>query len=412
MPTEGPGRANAARQRRGLRLAVYVDAVFRRQGDRLYADKDGFPIMFFVAEVGQRFSQTTVVARTVSAGAGTEFELPAGLGLTPLPYYESLRRLGAVLRSTGGTLIGMWRGLANVDAVWVFGPHPLAVALILLAVVRRRRVVLGVRQDTMGYFRARLPGRGWVPLLAPLWLVDRGFRLLARHFPTIVVGSELERAYGGPRARLMRTTISLTRTGEISNGPGARDWRGVKQLLTVARIEPEKNPNLLVEALAELDRRRPNEYRLTWVGVGRMAAAVQARCAEVGIEGKFALAGFVPYGERLLAMYRAAHIFVHVSLTEGSPQVLIEAMGAATPVVATDVGSVRDALDGGRAGVLIPAGDREALVDGVLRLTDDPGLRERCIERGLMIARRHARDVEADRVARFIAAEGRPDPAR
>ena len=80
----------------------------------------------------------------------------------------------------------------------------------------------------------------------------------------------------------------------------------------------------------------------------------------------------------------------------------------ATPIAATDVGSVRDAVDGGRAGVLIPAGDRDALVDAVLRLTDDPQLRERCIERGLIIARRHALDVEAARVAEFIiAAAGR-----
>jgi glycosyltransferase involved in cell wall biosynthesis len=401
--TEGPGRAPAPDERRALRLAVYVDTVFRRTGDRLYTNSEDFPFMLFVAEVGQHFSETLVVGRAVSAGAGTEFELPPGLRLAPLPYYENLRRVGAVLRSIAGTLAGMWRGLSDVDVVWAFGPHPLAVLLALLALVRRKRVVLGVRQDTMSYFRARLPGRGWLPVLAPLWLIDRAFRLLARVFPAVVVGAALERAYGGPRANLMNTTVSLTRSSEIPTEPAAKKWGGVKQLLTVGRIEPEKNPILVVDTLAELNRRRPNAYRLTWVGVGRMASVVQARSVELGVERSFELAGFVPYGARLLAMYRAADIFVHVSLTEGSPQVVIEAMGAATPVVATDVGSVRDALDGGRAGVLVAAGDRDALVDGVLELTDDSGLRKNCVERGLILARRHARDVEAARVAGFIA---------
>ncbi|HSD22707.1 MAG TPA: glycosyltransferase [Solirubrobacterales bacterium] len=404
MLEEGHGGAHPAQEGRPLRLGVYVDAVFRCDGDRLYTYSLGFPIMVFVAEVGKNFAEMRVVGRAVEAGAGTDYELPAGLRLTPLPYYEDLRRVRPVLRSIGGTLRGMWRGLPSVDAVWIFGPHPFSLVFILLALMRRRRVVLGVRQDTMGYFRARLPSRRWLPILLPLWLVDRAFRLLARVLPAVVVGAQLEHAYGGPRAGLLPTTISLTASSEISNAPGAKDWSGVKELLTVGRVEPEKNPILVVDALAELNRRRPNEYRLTWAGIGRMEETTRMRAAALGVERNLVLAGFVPHGPSLLAMYRSAHILIHVSLTEGLPHVLIEAMATGTPIVATDVGSVADAVEGGRAGVLIPAGDRDALVDAVLRLTDDQHLRDRCVERGLIIGRRHALDVEAARVAEFIAA--------
>jgi glycosyltransferase involved in cell wall biosynthesis len=367
--------------------------------------------MIFVEEVGKRFAEMRVVGRAVRAGAGTDYKLPSGLRLTPLPYYEDLRRVRPVLRSISGTLRGMWRALSSVDAVWIFGPHPFALGFILIALARRRRVILGVRQDTMGYFRARLPSRSWLPVLLPLWLVDRAFRLLARVLPAVVVGTQLEHAYGGPRAGLLPARISLTASSEISSAPGAKDWSGVKELLTVGRIEPEKNPILVVDALAELNRRRPNEYRLTWAGVGRMAETTRMRAAALGVERNLVLAGFVPYGPSLLAMYRSAHILIHVSLTEGLPQVLIEAMATGTPTVATDVGSVRDAVEAGRAAVLIPAGDRDALVEAVLRLTDDPRLRDRCIERGLSIGRRHALDVEAVRVAQFIAAAISSDDA-
>jgi glycosyltransferase involved in cell wall biosynthesis len=408
---EGHGGAHEAQDGRPLRLAVYLDAVFRCTEDRLYTYSLGFPIMLFVAEVGKNFADMRVVGRAVRAGAGTDYELPAGLRLTPLPYYEDLRSVRPVLRSISGTLRGMWRGLSSVDAVWIFGPHPFSLVFILLALVRRRRVILGIRQDTMGYFRARLPSRGWLPVLLPLWLVDRAFRLLSRVLPAVVVGTQLEHAYGGPRAGLMPTTISLTASSEISSEPGAKDWHGVKELLMVGRIEPEKNPTLVVDALAELNRRRPNEYRLTWAGVGRMAEMTRLRAAALGVERNLVLPGFVPYGPSLLAMYRSAHILIHVSLTEGLPQVLVEAMATGTPVVATDVGSVREAVEGGRAGVIVPAGDRDALVDAVLRVTDDSQLRERCIERGLIIGRRHALDVEAARVAEFIAAAGSRDHA-
>jgi glycosyltransferase involved in cell wall biosynthesis len=213
----------------------------------------------------------------------------------------------------------------------------------------------------------------------------------------------LERAYGGPREGLLRATISLTKSDEIVDACPDADGAGIAQLLTVGRIEPEKNPLLLVDALAELDRRRPGAYRLTWAGTGRMAGMVRARAAALGVAGRLELAGFVPYGPELLAIYRGAHIFVHVSLTEGAPQVIIEAMASGVPVVATDVGSVRELLDEGRAGLIVPAGDRDALVEAVLELSDHRGRRQ-YVERGLVLARRYARDVEAARVARFIAA--------
>jgi glycosyltransferase involved in cell wall biosynthesis len=389
-----------------VRLAVYAEGVFRRGQGGLFTYAEAFPYMLFVSEVGRHFDAATVVGRAVASGAGTDFQLPSGLGLVPLPYYEDLRRLGALARSIRGALAAMWRVLADVEVVWVFGPHPLGLCFALLALVRRRRVVLGVRQDTMGYFRARLPGRAWAPLLAPLWLLDRAFRLLARQVPTVVVGGVLERAYGGPRPRLMRTIISLARTDEIAARPSEneQDWTGVKRLLTVGRIVPEKNPLLLIDALAELERLRPGEYRLTWAGTGRLSDAVRARAAELGISQSVALPGFIPYGPELLALYRDSHVFVHVSLTEGAPQVLIEAMAAGTPMVATDVGSVRELIDGGRRGLLVPPRDLGALVAAVLETADDAEARRRRVERGLALARRHALDSETARVAGFIRA--------
>jgi hypothetical protein len=78
-----------------------------------------------------------------------------------LPDYGSLRRLPAVARAAVRTTGAFWRGLAEVDVVWAFGPQPFELLLVTLGLLRRKRVVLGVRQDTPAYFRARLPSARW-----------------------------------------------------------------------------------------------------------------------------------------------------------------------------------------------------------------------------------------------------------
>jgi glycosyltransferase involved in cell wall biosynthesis len=96
-------------------------------------------------------------------------------------------------------------------------------------------------------------------------------------------------------------------------------------------------------------------------------------------------------------------VLVHTSRTEGVPQVLVEALAYGLPVVATAVGGVPELLDGGRAGMLVPAGDVAALADAVLVLTDDGGRRSELVERGLELARDRTLEREAARVAAFVS---------
>jgi glycosyltransferase involved in cell wall biosynthesis len=112
--------------------------------------------------------------------------------------------------------------------------------------------------------------------------------------------------------------------------------------------------------------------------------------------------GRVP-AESSADLYRQAHIFVRVSFQEGVPRVLYEAMAFATPIVATDVGGVRPALDGGRAGLLVPPGDLDALVDAVRRLTSDVELRTALLTRGLELVQELTLEAQAARAAQVIA---------
>lgn len=393
------------------RLGIYVDAVFHVDGSdkpRIRVDPVDFAFLLFAAEVGKRFDRLVLFGRTRTGVAPPDSVLLDRLELARLPHYDSLRDFKGMVLSVPGTLRGLRRGLSGVDVVWVLGPHPYGFALIGLALLRGKRVVLGVRQDTVDYYRNRLPTRRSRPLLGAVWTMDGLYRLLARRLKTTVVGERLAGRYGGDRGRVLPMNVSLVRAADVVSSPAVRDWEGTIQLLSVGRLEPEKNPLLLVDALALLEAQHPGRYRLTWIGEGRLRDQVVERARLLRVEHLIELRGFVPHGPALLELYRSAHIFVHVSLTEGVPQVLFEALASGTAIIATDVGGVRTALDDGEAALLIEPRSADAAAAAVHTLTEDAELRDRLVARGLELATRASLEAESERVAHFIANE----PAR
>jgi len=385
------------------RLGVYVDDIYRivqtPEGPRYSTDR---AFLIFACEVGSRFADIALFGRGVDAQEPADYALPERVRLIRLPHYGSLTELGRVSRAAAGTLRAMWRGLSDVDVVWAFGPHPFALGLVVLATLRGRTVVLGVRQDTLAYHRSRLPSKAWTPILGFIRVLDAAYLLLARGVPLTAVGATVAHRYRKGKAPLP-IIVSLVRESEVVSEPPCRDWSGDIELMTVGRLEPEKNPLLVVEAFAQLDVRSGGRYHLTWVGRGALESAVRRRAEELGIADRITLRGYVPFGDSLLGLYRSAHIFLHVSLTEGVPQVLVEAFASGTPVIATDVGGVAGTVGDRDAALLVPPRDAGAIVAAVEGLVVDEAVRGRLIENGLAFAREHTLEREADRVAAFIA---------
>jgi glycosyltransferase involved in cell wall biosynthesis len=412
VPTSDPSSRASDRSagRSPGRLGIYLDDVywvFQQDGrDRLSTDRS---FLLFICEVGEAFESLSIFGRALPAAEPADYVLPEEVGLVPLPHYSNLRQVFEVLRALGGTVTGFWRGLADVDRLWVFGPHPFAVLLVSLAALRRKQVVLGVRQDTVRLYQARLASR-WSPGLIAARTVEGIYRLLSRRFRTTVQGTELAQRYGGDRPALLNMTESVVRREDVAGQPLERDYSGELELLTVGRFETEKNPLLLVRALAELDRERPGQLRLTWVGRGPLEDEVRRLAKSLGVAERIEFLSYVAFGPDLLALYRRAHAFIHVSFSEGVPKVLLEALACSTPIVATDVGGVRAALADGEAGLLVPPDDLEALVAATRRILDDAELRGRLVTRGLELAEELTLEAQAEQVIRFIGAPRLPAP--
>ena len=411
MNSESTASETVIRTKAGRgRLGVYVDTVVDvDHGDEVHTVRTNaaaLAFLTFVCEVGSDFSGLTIFARQ-SSDAGADFPLPGRPAVAGLPYYPAVSPR-ALAANALPAIRAMWRHLDKVDHVWVFGPHPFGLLLVVLAAVRRRRVTLGVRQETIAYFASRMtPGGRRIGLPLVVRLLDASWRMLSRKLPTTVVGPVIEKAYGGPRTGLYEMSVSLVRRCDLGSTGPRRELTGPIELLTVGRLAPEKNPMLLLDALAMLHTRYPDRFRITWVGDGELRSAVRERVAELNLEKVVSLPGFVPIGEELTGYYRRSDLFVLASVTEGLPQALIEAQANAVPIVSTDVGAVGVVLDHGRAGVLVPSGDPVALAESISQLVADNDRRFALVQRGRELAEMRTLEVTAASTAAFLAADTR-----
>lgn len=376
-----------------MRLAVYTDYVYHRVGEIIYAER---AFALFLAAIAPHVERLRLIGRLAPAGAEARYALAPGVELAPLPHYASLANPVAVLRSLGGSIGQMSRALDDIDVVWVLGPYPHAYVLVLVALARRRTVVLGVRQDWPTYIRRRRPGRRWMHLAADV--MEWTWRRLARRLPVVAVGSELSATYAHAPA-LLDLVVSLVPAGAVAASPSPRDYRSELQILSVGRLDEEKNPLLLAEVLALLHARDPR-WRLVVCGEGDLAPALAARLAELRVADRAELLGYVAMGAELLDLYRSSHAMLHVSWTEGFPQVLIESFATSLPIVATAVGGVGRGV--GDAALLIPPGDPRAAADALQRVASDADLRGRLTAAGLTRARELTLEAQTARLVSFL----------
>ena len=399
MASEQPARSGGG----AGRLAVYCDFPYRRHEDRVYAEQAFASFLTGVSDaLAERSGKLVLIGRLDPSQEPWHFPIPESVGFVGLPHYPSLSSPGRVLAALGRSVRRFWRALDDVEAVWLFGPNPLAVAFALAAFARRRRVALGVRQEYVAYVRNRHPGRRSLHLAA--LVLDTAFRLLARRSSVVVVGPALAERYASSRRLL---DVSVTLVGErdlISDSePLAHSPDEGTVVLSVGRLDNEKNPLLLADALAQLCAQNGDaeaDWRLSVCGEGPLEQPLRERLREHGVEERAQLCGFVPAGPRLREMYRSSDLFLHASHTEGVPQVLFEAFAAGLPVVATDVGGV--AATAQDAALLVPADDPEAAAAALHRLAGDERLREQLARAGLRIAREHTLECQCTRVVEFV----------
>lgn len=142
-----------------------------------------------------------------------------------------------------------------------------------------------------------------------------------------------------------------------------------------ARIEHLKGPAVLLEAFAAASKER-DDLRLRIAGAGSLEQKLAARVEELGLASRCEFVGVYHRPEERKAFMQGLDLFAMPSLTEGTPNSVVEAMSHGLPVVATGVGGVPDVVTS-EVGLLVPPNDAAALAGALLRLAGDAGLRAR-----------------------------------
>ena len=138
----------------------------------------------------------------------------------------------------------------------------------------------------------------------------------------------------------------------------------------VARLSAQKGIPLLIDAVAELARRR-SDFRLVLVGDGDMRAELEATIAARGLQELVSITGFVG-ASTVRDILLSSRAMVLPSFAEGLPVVIMEALALETPVIVTAIAGVPELVDQA-CGWVVPAGSMAALVDAMEAVLDcDP----------------------------------------
>jgi glycosyltransferase involved in cell wall biosynthesis len=147
---------------------------------------------------------------------------------------------------------------------------------------------------------------------------------------------------------------------------------GVTVLLAVGRLSQEKGHSVLLDAAAKIRQAEPGaDFRLVIAGEGPERSALERQRKQLGLDGIVLLPG---HQADVRPWYALAGMLVLPSYSEGSPNVLLEAMAAGLPIVATNAGGIVEIAVDGATALIVPAGDAQAFSRAVLRLRSDPTL--------------------------------------
>jgi glycosyltransferase involved in cell wall biosynthesis len=186
----------------------------------------------------------------------------------------------------------------------------------------------------------------------------------------------------------------------IPNGIDLEGYKGIpidpekkqiiKKILFVGRLNPVKGVQYLIQAMKIVHDKMP-DTRLILVGEGIERERLEVLSIQLGIQQYVQFIGEVPH-EKVQTIMQRADIFVLPSLSEGFPNVLLEAMACGLPVIASRVGGIPDIITNEINGYLVEIKDVDDMANKILLLLSDDGLRKKISDNNQHLVKKYAWD--------------------
>jgi glycosyltransferase involved in cell wall biosynthesis len=208
-------------------------------------------------------------------------------------------------------------------------------------------------------------------------------KLVSRFTALIICVSDYDRSLATKYGIASSHKIAVVHNGiEAQERADHKPGLGPIKAVFVGRLAKPKDPESLVRALSELPEQVRGAYELQIIGDGPLLAELQERVTRHAANVR--LAGALSR-EDVLRVLSESDIFVLISRYEGFPVSILEAMSVGLPVIASDVGGIREAVTP-ECGILVGGGDMDALKNALVYFAEN----RHCIRRRGEAARRRA----------------------
>ncbi len=346
----------------------------------------------FVYELAKELARQGTGVRVVAPGApvSTGYEIVEGMEVARFQYMVP-KRLQKLAYEHGGITVALKKGLIEKFELPFFLASFLGSALKrvrgcdlihahwlgsgLMALLSKRTIHMPVLLTVRGTDVSLIDQ-------SDLWSRISDFTL--RKVDLITTVSEkhrrkiIERGFDGERVFLIPNGIDVHRFENAGKLKARKELRlplKSKIILFVGNLIEVKGLNYLVDAIP-LVSKRVGDFVFVIVGDGELKAPLMRKIVEHGLTDCVDMVGVKPASEIPLWM-NSADVLVLPSLSEGRPNVVLEAMACELPVVATAVGGTPELVKDGEVGFLIPPRSPESIAEKVVLLLRDKRLRER-----------------------------------
>lgn len=258
--------------------------------------------------------------------------------------------------------------MANSDWSWYLFATP----AILLARLRHVPVVVNYRGGGAERFFSNASPLALATLrLANILVVPSGFlQTVFRKF--------------GCEAKVIPNIIDLSRFAprNTGNDPDA------PHIIVTRNLEPVYDIPMAIHAFAKVHQALPRS-RMTIAGSGPLLAELQQLAQTLNVAEAIHFAGRID-NDQMAALYQSADLMLNPSKVDNMPISILEAFASGVPVVSTNVGGVPHLAQHDNSALLVESGDAKAMAAAILRLQQDPALRQTLCQNGLQQVRQYA----------------------